>query len=263
MSVELKITYDGTTPGLAEHRLSLGAFAEPLKLLLVALQRTASAILASASDDPEYGSKGGSLAADARLLDLELAAIEDGCAQPVFVCTTHSLQAAQSDLAEASVERLLRDIDAERSGKLRNATVRRYLHALPKSVTRQRYAALRDGTLLHEVAFDAPGLAEVPAPLVRLIKVSGNVTSVGFEPGTPFVALRVGARTLRCSASAEQVDTAIALRSEPVMAAVLDGEKPSLVWIRRESEASQIPSLDETISHLHQSWKHTLEVLAR
>lgn len=39
MTTRLTIHWDGTTPGLAEHTLSLGAWLEPLALLLKAVRR--------------------------------------------------------------------------------------------------------------------------------------------------------------------------------------------------------------------------------
>jgi hypothetical protein len=272
MGVQLKVAFDGTTPGLEEHRLSISAFAEPLKYLLLALQRTASAILASASEDPDYGSRGGKFADAAKLLDLELAAVDVGSASPTFVCTARPRGGAQPplphvdmsryDLTEAAIERLIRDIDAERSGKLRSASARKYLRSLPEGVTSQRYIATSGDKVLVDIGFGTATIAEAPAPLPRLIKIIGSVVSVGFDPGQSFVAIKTGTKTVRCMATAEQVETAISLRAAPVALAVLDGEKPSVVWIKGSGKI-HVPTLDETIEHLHSSWKRTLEVLAQ
>lgn len=273
MSVKLEIAFDGTTPGLEEHRLSLSAFAEPLTLLLAALQRTASAILASASEDPEYGSRGGKLADAAKLLDLELASVEAGSARPVFVCTARAPSGSQSalpgidmtrdDLAEAAVERLLRDIDAESAGKPRSASARRYLRSLPPGITSQRYTATSHGKTLVEARFEVAAMAEPTPSLPRLIKVVGDVLGVGFEPGQCIVSVKAGNKAWRCTATSKQVDSAIRLRGAPVELAVLDGEKPSVVWIRALGAPAALPTTDETIEHLHTSWEQTLTVLAR
>lgn len=270
MSVELKIAFDGTTPGLEEHRLSLSAFGESLKLLLAALQRTASAILASASEDPEYGSRGGKFAEAAKLLDLELAAVEEGSAAPSFVCTARApgpylphVNMSRADLAEAAIERLVQDIEAESSGKARSPSVRRYLRSLPRGVNSQRYTATRDGKTLRDVRFSTATLADPPRSLPRLIKVTGHVISVGFEPGQSFISLKVGTKTMKCSASVAQVESAINLRMGPVTATVLDSDKPSIVWIKSAEQPADVPTLDDTIEHLHSNWKRTLEALAR
>ncbi|MEO5725378.1 MAG: hypothetical protein ABI134_14645 [Byssovorax sp.] len=273
MSIELKVTYDGSEPGLAQHRVSLSSFGEPLRLLLSALQRTASALLAQALEDPEYGSRGGKLATEAKLLDLELATVDGGCATPSFVCTTRSpasqqmamqaMGADELDLASESVSQLLRDIDAERSGKLRNASVRRYLKSIPRGVSRQRYTAYRDGQLIGDVDFGTAALAEPPSSLSRLVKVEGNIISVGFEPGLPFISLKTSSRSIKCTATPQQIDKALPLRNGQVTAALLDGEKPTLIWIQSAEGPRRIPAVADTIEHLHSGWENTLKELAR
>ena len=150
VTIELHALFDGHVPGLSEHRLSLGAFAEPLKMLLFALQRTASGLLSAAIDTPGYGTKGGKLAIEAKQLDLELLSMNLGCVEAHFACTTHSGPGSQmplmDGLAAQAVERLVRDIDAEAKGTLRNAAARKFLEALPAGITRARwYAALYTG----------------------------------------------------------------------------------------------------------------------
>ena len=50
MSVELKIKWEGSVAGLAEHRLSVGSFGLPLYHLLMAIRRRASNIIRNAVD---------------------------------------------------------------------------------------------------------------------------------------------------------------------------------------------------------------------
>lgn len=173
MSVELRITFEGTEPGLTAHRLSLSAFNEPLRLLLIAVQRTASAILSSTLENPEYGAHGGAYKTEARLLDLELSGISDAehSTSVELVCSAripvggqltigHAAPTsfARFDLAALTIERLLHDIDAERSGKPCNAAVRRYLGSMPTGVTRQRYRATCGEHVLGDIQFSATTL---------------------------------------------------------------------------------------------------------
>ena len=58
-ALQLRITFDGTAPGLAEHRLSVTAFVEPLGRLVAAYRRIASGVLSDMLDAPEYGRGGG------------------------------------------------------------------------------------------------------------------------------------------------------------------------------------------------------------
>lgn len=276
MRVELKVTFAGTEPGLSEHRLSLSSFGKPLSLLLRALQRTASGIIAQAVDDPEYGSKGGKLAADAKLLDLELERVDEGSAAPSFVCSTRpppvpvagqnpiQLSMLQHELAQTAIVRLLNDIKAESSGRLCNAPARRYLASIPSGVTRQQYTATRDGVPIADVSFDTTTLAQLPSDLPRIIRVTGVVTSVGFEPGASFIALKTHkSRTIKCSATPQQVDSAIELRGVDVVSAILDGEKPSLIWLRNIEKAAQSPSIEATLHYANTQWGRTLEALAK
>ncbi len=276
MTIELKITYDGTEPGLEDHRLSISSFGRPLELLLAALRRTASAIITQAIDDPAYGSKGGKLASDAKLLDLELDKIDGGCVTPTFICVARPspspipgqvpipFETLTLNLAQMAVDRLIRDIDAERSGRMCNAAARKYLFAMPAGVTTQRYTAMRDGEVFANISFSNATLAEMPAQLPRILRVSGNVTGVGFEPGASFVSLKnENARTFKCFATSEQVNSAIALRGGPVIAAILESAKTSLIWLRNADVAVRRPSVEETAQYAREEWGHTLEVLAR
>lgn len=267
MGVKLKVTFDGEEPGLAQHRLSLSAFGEPLKLLLSALQRTASGILAAALDDTEYGNRGGRLAAEARLLDLELASIEQGSAAPTFECVARpgsQLDLHRFDtLGEQTVQRLVQDLDAERQGRPANASVRRYLRSLPPGVRTQRYTAWANGSVLADIQFGELSLSEVPVQAARLVKMVGRIVGVGFDPGASHVALRTNSRTVRCSASSEQVERALLLRHKDVVAAVLDGQKPSLVWILDAATPLPRVPIESTIDHLRTNWAETMRILAQ
>jgi hypothetical protein len=276
MGVELSVAFEGTEPGLAEHRLSMSAFGEPLRLLLIALQRTASAILSSA-ESPEYGSKGGQYKAEARMLDLELSAVTSGSAGAVFACTARVPPGGQLTITEAAPEaferydlpalaaaRLLQDIDAERSGTPRNAAVRRYLASIPPGVTMQRYRATSGVEVLGEIAFESIKLTSAPDDVPRLQRFEGRVGSVSFDPSSPHVLLRSAARSVRCSATRQQIDRALAIRGHDIVAVILHGRRePRLIWIRTAAEAALTPPLERTVEHLRSDWGETLRELAR
>lgn len=268
MGVELSITFDGTEPGLREHRLSLAAFAEPLRCLLVALQCTGSAIVGSALEDPSYGQRGGRLAKDAALLDLELVAIGEGCAVPAFLAVARpdprSPQLSfYSDLPARAVERLVRDIEAEARGVLQNASVRRYLASLPPGVSRQKYTARRDGALLAEVEFGHVTLPEQPTELPRLVRVKGSVVAVGFEPGAAFATIKYERRNVRCAATTELVEHALSLRGAEVEAAILESAEPRLIWLRSAGIRVEPRPLEEALAQMDARWGQTLARLAQ
>jgi hypothetical protein len=75
VDVKLEVRFEGTAPGLPEHRLSLGAFGKALDQLLATYRRIASGMITNALDEPGYGMSGGKYAKEAERLDLELEAI--------------------------------------------------------------------------------------------------------------------------------------------------------------------------------------------
>lgn len=78
MRAELNIVWDGDGPGLSEHRLSVGALAKPLTLLLTAIRRIATNLATEASDS-ERGARGGRFSRLAEEIDLQLSTVADGC----------------------------------------------------------------------------------------------------------------------------------------------------------------------------------------
>ncbi|MEZ5397756.1 MAG: hypothetical protein R2724_33985 [Bryobacterales bacterium] len=263
----MKIVFDGEEPGLAEHRLSLSSFAQPLGNLLKALQRTASAILASALEDPEYGARGGNYAAEAKLLDLELVSVEGGCVSPTFVCTSRpgaQLVLGLEDLSKRAIQKLLRDIDSERQGRLASVAARKYLASLPKGVRSQRYTATADGELVAEVQFVEANLLDVTVGPARLIRLRGSIVSLGFEPGMTYVSIKSDSHgTVKCTATSEQVEHAVSLRNQSIVAAVHENQKCVLIWLRDAAKDVPRVPVDATIDHLRDRWSETLRVLAQ
>ncbi|KYF48679.1 hypothetical protein BE08_30040 [Sorangium cellulosum] len=127
----------------------------------------------------------------------------------------------------------------------------------------QRYRAYADGRLLADVQFGEPALPPNPVQVARLLRLRGRIVSVGFDPGSSYVAIKTSSRTVRCAASSEQVERALPLRQKDVVAAVLDGQKPSLVWILDAATPPPRIPIESTVEHLRTSWAETMRILAR
>jgi len=266
VDVEFRVSFDGLAFGLPENRLSLTAFAEPLALLLSALQRTASQIVSSALDNSEYGNRGGKFAAQAKLLDLELVSLGKGSAEPVFACTTSIPAGGQAllvpDLAIQSTERLARDLAEEAKGTMRNAAARKYLRSIPREVTKQRYTVSVDGKVIFVTSFGSAVLASAPPVLGHLVRRSARVVGVGFEPAT--VRLKIDGRAHTFAATEGHVEIALANRHRDVTVAIVDdGDHSRIIWVRPAEDDVPAVSLESTVAHLKMAWGETLRILAQ
>ena len=205
MSVELKIKWDGSAPGLAEKRLSLAAFGEALTILLAGLRRIATNIVGDALE--EKSSKG-RFANAARRLDIEITELlkeSSGFDSVITFATPIGDTFPLLNLAEVAGEQLLDALDSESRGIAKNANIRRYLRALPAGITQQNYSLHQNGTLLRHVSFGEALLPEIPAELPYLARYLGNIVGVGFEPGRPEVRLRTEDRSITLVATSTQM----------------------------------------------------------
>ncbi|BDG01948.1 hypothetical protein [Anaeromyxobacter oryzae] len=265
---QLHIHWDGTAPGLAEHRLSLDAFGPALTALLAAVRRIASGLVRDASDDPNYGRKGGRLAERARLLDLELTTIGEGSLELGAVCRMRVEPGANmpllEDLPERATRRLLTAIEAEGRGRAENALVRRYLSRLPSGIHGQRYELRRNGAILHEVSLGTMKLPELPPAAPALLEVKGAIVGLGFEFDAPEVRISADERKYSCTATMEQVERAIELRQEPVRAMILrSGRALKLLWIRPMRESFTFADPRARKEYLLSHWEELLKRLAQ
>jgi hypothetical protein len=268
MSLELEIKFEGEAPDLAEHRLSVARFGEALNLLLQALRRTASAIITEAVEHPAYGRRGGKYAEQASQIDLQIREIGAGSLVIGFETAMTPGPGEQvelfADFPEKVLAKVLDDIDAEVRGELRNYRVRRYLTALPADIRHQTYSLRTDGKSLRVVEFGESHLPEVPKEPPKLYRLIERLTSVGFDPGGCFVGITSDGRTLKASATNDQVDVALQLRTEDVEAAVLvHGNSSRLLWLRRAKTPLPVPDPAERIRYLHSEWHETLEELSK
>jgi hypothetical protein len=220
---ELKIKWQGVAPGVPEGRLSLGAFSEPLTILLASLRRIATNLVGDAVE----GKNIGRFANAARQLDIEITDLvrESSGFDSVITLTPsvgENLPLFQ-ELTQQAGFQLLDSIDSERRGVLRNASVRNYLRALPQGISHQTYTLHDNGTVLKQVSFGSVELSEVPGDLPCVVHYIGNVIGVGFEPGRPEVRIKTdAATTVTLAATQKQVDVALGLRFDKIRAVAVD-----------------------------------------
>jgi hypothetical protein len=274
MKNTLSIRWDGDTPDLVGHRLSLAAWLEPLSLLLKSVRRSASQILQDALDDPEAGRRGGRYARAAQQIDLQITAIHGGCTEPQFLITGGEAETQgglfpqiPADLPAQALFKILNDIEQESKGQLANAMIRDYLRALPQGVTVHSYNLQQDGVSVRRVEVRDARLPELPSTPAYLSKITGRVTAVSFEPGTVTIKdVSDKGGKVTCSANDEQIATAIALRDKTIVAMyVCDGEKsakPSLTWLYEATALPEVPDKQARNARFLQDWHHTLELLA-
>jgi hypothetical protein len=259
--ITLKVLFHGTVPGLSEHRLSLGAFAEPLANLLKALRRIANTRVTEALG--RNPSDFGRLPEPVRQLDIELANISEGSSGFVGQITFHTPPGETMplfDIADRSANELLEAIDEESRGNLRNAQVRTYLKSIPPGVTRQSYVLSLGEKEIKKVEFGTADLAAEVFGLPYLMEFIGRVTGVGFEPGRNQVRFQMDTgQDVTVGATHEQVDYALENRASPIRVMILESEIRKLLWLQLETDN---PMRLGTESFIFNRWEGLLRRLA-
>ena len=266
------LRFEGETPSLKAHRLSIAEFAEPLRQLLVAYRRIASALISEAVGDPEYGKAGGKYAEQAKIIDLEIDQLRHESPVEVdLVCRVSTPPSAtyplfQNGLLVRAGQVLIRSLDAEGKGELQNAAVRKFLKSLPENIKKQDYELWQgdqkvDATTISDLNLSV--LPDIPF-LPYLERITGTIVGVGFEPGPSEVRIRDGVSTTVLSATPAQVEASLSLRGEPIIAMVVRrGGTARLIWIRHQN--NPIPSLshDDTIKYVSERWDGVLKRLGQ
>lgn len=266
MKTTLNIRWDGTTPGLSEHALSLETWLKPLGLLLSAVRRTASSMATDALADTERGARGGRLAKAAANIDLRLTSLSDGCVNLGFDCALRELPVQQDlftdELPGRALNSVLDAIEAEAKGELRSAAVRKFLESMPTGLTIQEYELVtpngRRKVTVTEAKLPSPG-----PQLPTLAVLVGQVIGVGFEPGRWTVTIRTSEGAQSFSATEQQVEVALANRAGDVRVTAVLGKPQRLIALRNVDEVSRAWSAVQRDAHFVQSWQHTLEILSR
>jgi hypothetical protein len=260
MKIELKIHWDGSANGLTEHRLSVGEFAEPLKLLLQAYRRIATNIVAQAVDTK------GRYRREAARLDMEISRLESGSLGLAFLCTGKIFCGEQIQfgwLEGEAMKKLVESIEKEKDGRLDNANVRKYLQSLQGKVTRQRYSVYEDGRIVLDVDFDSCTLPE-ETDVPELKHIVGRVVGVGFDPGNCEVRVMSDSGcTVAGVADEDMVNEALELRFVRVHALFVIGENTRILWIRKEGEKACALSKSELRREIFDRWDEVMRRLSK
>jgi hypothetical protein len=262
VAVELKIKWEGIAPGLEHKRLSVGAFGEPLTLLLLALRRIATNIVAEAFEDrPPRGR----LTNEAKRLDIEIGELvkeSSGFDGTITVATAPYDTRPLFDLAESAGTQLLEALYSESQGIPRNASIQRYLRALPVGINRQTYWLHKNGTSLKEVSFGEPVLPELPADIPYIAEYLGNIIGVGFEPGRLEVRMKPdNGSPVTFGATSDQVESALALRDTKAKALVVVQGNVQRLLILQDAVKPRNRSTRE--AEIFERWNGALARLAK
>jgi hypothetical protein len=142
--------------------------------------------------------------------------------------------------------------------------VRRYLQALPPGVSTQTYTLSRDGQEIRTARVGEVHLTRETGEVPALFRFDGRVTGVGFPPGTIEVRVLFGSQRIRCAATPDQVETALALRGKPaVITAVGVGKTLRLVSIHEVGKARRELTAEERTRAIFERWGGLLQRLAR
>ncbi len=263
MDSKIEIVWDGPVPGLSEHRISIGTFGESLKLLLQAFRRIASNMFRDAVE--EGPATRGPFKKGTGFLDLEIYQIKESSSGIGAACILRPPPGESGilveDLTKRAGEALLVAIEQESKGIPRDASVRRYLESLPPEITSQAYEFRSNGTV-KSISLGEVHLPEPSKRLAHLTTITGFVVAVGFEPGATSVSIKDDKRTLSCTATPEQVEAALSLRSVQVVATAVVTERSRLLNIRPDEDLRPLTE-EETERVLFGKWDNLLRKLAQ
>ncbi|HZL19235.1 MAG TPA: hypothetical protein VFG23_15985 [Polyangia bacterium] len=264
MRARLKIHFDGTAPGLAEHKLDLSTFGEALAALTAGLRRTASAIVGDAAESRAAGR-----VAHKAKLHVFLEALTGGSLGMAFSVEAPELISGDNseifdDLPLRSTEKFVAALEKESKGVYRDSAARKFLRALPGGLTIQKYQVFSGDAQVLEVSIGAVDLPAEPVDLPSVIRTTARILGVTFEPHAE-VRLDAGGSRFSCAASNELVDKAIVLRTEEVeiVAVVTGPSKGRLLWLSRLEECPPAMDREARVAYVLGRWEKTLEILGR
>lgn len=267
-TVELEIRFDGDTPGLAEHRLSLSHFMPALGKLLIAVRRMADVVARGDSAQERrrgYGSVGSAI-------DLQLATLQDGCVRTGFTIVLpmpdENARFDASRVAQEAVTRFVASIATEASGRsAASPSIRQFLNALPSGLRVQEYEARANGSVLGTAKLGPPANVGENRPLPAVREFRGRIVGARFDPHHGRVRIKdlsTGV-TYTCRAVQELVDKAVELRRETVVGRILDNpgsEFKRLLAINSEGQVPPAPIPEARLLRIVEDWDQTLRKLA-
>lgn len=266
MATKLTIRWDGDTPGLRDHALSIASWNGALSTLLAAVRWSASSIVQNETNNPNYGGRGGRLSNRVAALDLHIVAIRDGCVNidmvPVFPPSPQQ-DLFEDELARRALEHVVKCIGDEANSEPRSAPIRKFLRAIPEGVTSQFYRLEVDGEELITREISSTSLPVEPTNLPALRRIDGQIIGVEFEPAQPRVKVRSNGQTIQLSATPSQVEDAIKLRARPVTLMTVSGPAPRIIWLAPAESPPVAPPDEPRATQLIEQWEHTLARLAR
>jgi hypothetical protein len=270
MAYELDIHYEGDVPGIEAHRLSVGAFGQPLFALLTALRRIATQMVSSAIEGESP--KTGRFADPARNLDIEIVEINGnslGLSTVVSFQTPPQPPQAElpiwADLPERAGIELLSAIERESRGQLTNTAVRKYLSSLPVGIKRQEYNLQSNGTPIRRIEIGDVKLTEMPNDLPFLRHATGNIVGVGFEPARSEIRIKpdIGAIT-SATATEQEVDRALEMRHEKIRTLTVHTTKGTrLISLKKATDPSYKFDPERARKRIFSRWDKVLMALSK
>lgn len=263
MGVRLKISFDGSVPGIADHKLDLASFASALSALADGLRRTASGLVSEALEPQKKGPVARRGDIHVYLDDIQKGSLElNMSVEPPDLGPGYNLDLFE-ELPVRAVKHFFGAIEEESKGALRNSLVRKFLRALPDGLSGQRYQAFDGEASIFDIAIGAVTLPNEPNALPAVIRTTARIAGVTFNP-TLEVRVDVDGMRLSCAATDSMIDAAMRLHTEEVtIVAVMSGSKGRLIWLGRTDEFPAAMTQEQRGAHVLSRWEGTLERLSR
>ena len=269
MATKLKIIWDGDVKGLAEHRISVSAFGPAITRLTQVLRRIATDIVKNGLPSSERTHQG-RYASEAKNIDIEIASIEGGSAGISALVTFSPQHPYQftvfGNLDERVALEFVDSVEKESKGIWKDQGVRKYLHALPQGLTKQRYTVTdqQDRELRSPVEISDVHLTERPRVVPCVTRHYGSIIAIGFEPGKTEVRLkRLDGKIVVFSATKEQVTAAWNLRDIQVKVLAVSKGQNRLLKLEEATAEDFSVTAESVHTHIFQRWDGLLQRLAR
>jgi hypothetical protein len=265
MKARLKIHFDGTASGLAEHRLDLTIFGEAIAALTTGIRRTASAIVKAAAETPAVGRLNRKAELHVFLEGLLEGSLGLAVAvEPPPLVSGENVDLYLDDLPVRATKKFIGEVLNESKGLYRDSAARKFLQAMPAGVALQRYEVYSGDLSVLDVTIGAVELPPEPVALPSVIRTSARIVGLTFEPHTE-VRFDAGGSKFSCSAPDALMKKAIALYENEVgiVAVVTGPSKGRLLWLSTKEECPPTLERGQVGKYVLDRWATTLEILGR